>query len=378
MKNFRILLVFIVVMSCSNEPIDTNPFEGNYNVFGKILAPNGTDPISKVNVNIISESNSNYEIFSDARGNFSANLSHGVFNIEFKKGLFKADTEIEISQGSSNFSIDLGDIIFGEIPNIAVVTGSYDNIESILYDIGLVDDSDLPIFDIIDGSNSRTHEPFDLSKRNHLKSNKLDEISLEPNVDFNFSDLLNDINLMSQYDIIFLNCGLDTSDANVNDTLYDYVFNGGLLYATDWAYPFLERFNEISGNDYLTFYQPYQSGESLSTEAAILSSELNDWLSFNFNLTIENSVIIDEFLNSWQVVDTYDLDNVIAWLSGEVEFINENNELESDEKELAFTYSIGDGGIFYSSFHTENHDIGFSNVDRVMEFLIFELSEISD
>ena len=69
---------------------------------------------------------------------------------------------------------------------------------------------------------------------------------------------------------------------------------------------------------------------------------------------------------------------VIAWLSGEVEFINENNELESDEKELAFTYSIGDGGIFYSSFHTENHDIGFSNVDRVMEFLIFELSEISD
>ena len=378
MKNFGLLLFLMIIVSCNNEPIDSNPFEGNYNVFGKILAPNGTDPISKVNVNITSENNSNYEIFSDARGNFSTNLSHGVFSIEFKKGLFKANTEIEISEGSSNLSIDLGDIIFGEIPNIAVVTGSYDNIESILYDIGLVDDSDLPLFDIIDGSNSRTQEPIDLSKRNHLKSNKLDEVSLEPNVDFNFSDLLNDINLMSQYDIIFLNCGLDTSDANVNDTLYDYVYNGGLLYATDWAYPFLERFNEISGNDYLTFYQPYQSGESLSTEATILSSELNDWLSFNFNLTIENSVIIDEFLNSWQVVDTYDLDNVIAWLSGEVEFINENNELESDEKELAFTYSIGDGGIFYSSFHTENHDAGFSNVDRVMEFLVFELSEISD
>jgi hypothetical protein len=182
---------------------------------------------------------------------------------------------------------------------------------------------------------------------------------------------------LNQYDVLFLNCGLNTDEAETNESLYNFVNNGGILYATDWTYPFLEKFNTLSGNEFLTFQQPYKSGQSLSTEATILSSELNDWLSINFDLTIDNTVIIDEFLNAWQVVDDYNTSSVIAWLDGYVEYNDENGELVGDNKELAFTFLLGDGGVFYSSFHTENNEDGFSCVDRVMEYMIFELSTLS-
>jgi hypothetical protein len=39
------------------------------------------------------------------------------------------------------------------LPNIAVVTGEYDNIESVLYSIGLFNPiTGAPLFDIIDGN----------------------------------------------------------------------------------------------------------------------------------------------------------------------------------------------------------------------------------
>ena len=60
-----------------------------------------------------------------------------------------------------------------------------------------------------------------------------------------------------------------------------------------------------------------------------------------------------------------------------VEYNDENGELVGDNKELAFTFLLGDGGVFYSSFHTENNEDGFSCVDRVMEYMIFELSTLS-
>jgi len=68
----------------------------------------------------------------------------------------------------------------------------------------------------------------------------------------------------------------------------------------------------------------------------------------------------------------------VAWLNGFVEYNNPDGELIGEEKELAFTYIVGNGGVFYSSFHTENNEQGFSCVDRVMEYMVFELSTLVD
>ena len=377
MKKIIYFLTTILIISCSNESIDINANYTPFHVYGKILAPNGVDPISKGKISIISNESVVQNFYSNSTGEFSFFLNYGEYNVIFSKGLFKSESTVSLVENSDSFSFDFGDIIFGQIPNIGVVTGHYDNIQSILHDIGLVDNDGDPLFDIIDGVNFR-NQNNKLNHQHHYDRNKLKTTDIETNVNFNFSDLINNESLLSEYDILFLNCGLNTDEAETSEALYNFVSNGGILYATDWAYPFLEKINEIYGNEFLTFHQPYKSGQSLSTEANILSSELNDWLSINFNLTIENTVVIDEFLNAWQVVDSYDADSVIAWLDGDVEYIDENGELVDSNKELAFTYSVGDGGVFYSSFHTENNEDGFSCVDRVMEYMVFELSTLNE
>jgi hypothetical protein len=383
MKRLLYFIAIFLIFSCSNESIDESLINSNpFNIFGKIIAPNGIDPISEGKISVISNNTIVQEIFSDSRGNFSFFLNYGNYDLVISKGLFKTESSISLSENSDSFNFDLGDISFDQFPSIGVVTGYYDNIESILYDIGLVNPIDgTPLFDIIDGINfsRNSNEIYNHNHGNHrIIENTSKTTDLDPNVDFNFSELLNNVSLLNQYDVLFLNCGLNT-DADTEDSasLYNFVNNGGILYATDWTYPILEKFNTLSGNEFLTFQQPYKSGQSLSTEATILSSELNDWLSINFDLTIDNTVIIDEFLNAWQVVDDYNTSSVIAWLEGYVEYNDENGELVGDNKELAFTFLLGDGGVFYSSFHTENNEDGFSCVDRVMEYMIFELSTLS-
>ncbi len=382
MKRLLYFIAIFLIFSCSNESIDESLINSNpFNIFGKIIAPNGIDPISEGKISVISNNTIVQEIFSDSRGNFSFFLNYGNYDLVISKGLFKTESSISLSENSDSFNFDLGDISFDQFPSIGVVTGYYDNIESILYDIGLVNPIDgTPLFDIIDGINfsRNSNEIYNHNHGNHrIIENTSKTTDLDPNVDFNFSELLNNVSLLNQYDVLFLNCGLNTDEAETNESLYNFVNNGGILYATDWTYPFLEKFNVLSGTEYLTFQQPYKSGQSLSTEATILSSELNDWLSINFDLTIDNTVIIDEFLNAWQVVDDYNTSSVIAWLDGYVEYNDENGELVGDNKELAFTFLLGDGGVFYSSFHTENNEDGFSCVDRVMEYMIFELSTLS-
>ena len=376
MKYLKILTLCLVISSCSTSDPANEVIDGPFTINGRILAPNGSDPIASSKITL-QQSNGDVKIgYSDAKGDFFIeNVNYGIYEVSLTKGLFSSQRTIDISNTTSDFDFDFGDIILNGIPNIGVVKGSYDNIESILYDIGLVNPiTGAPLFDIIDGVNFER-----LSQDHGHHSNTTDRTSnnplLEPNVDFDFADLLSNPVQLATYDILFLNCGLDTSDAETNTAIFDYVNNGGILYATDWTYPFIESINTLSGTEFITYQQPYKSGDSTSTEATILSSELNDWLDLNFDLTIDNTVVIDEFLPSWQVVETYDVSNTIAWLNGPVTYSDDSGTV-SEDKDLAFTFLVGDGGVFYSSFHSENHENGFTSVDRVMEFLVFELATL--
>ena len=98
----------------------------------------------------------------------------------------------------------------------------------------------------------------------------------------------------------------------------------------------------------------------------------------NFNITLSNddTILLDEFLPGWQVVDAANDATVISWFNGPVEYRDNNNDSVQQNKDLAFTFQVGEGGVFYSSFHTENHDDGFSTVDRLLEYLVFELSSL--
>ena len=76
------------------------------------------------------------------------------------------------------------------------------------------------------------------------------------------------------------------------------------------------------------------------------------------------------------MVDSYDASTTISWLNGTVDYRDDTNTTVTENKGLAFTFLLGQGAIFYSSFHTENEAFDFTTTDRVMEYLVFEMTDI--
>lgn len=371
-KSIAFLLMLLLAYSCSKDK--SNSLNGDFSISGKFVTPNVTDAVSKATVKLIKNNTVVKETSTDSEGKFTlSNLPSGDYELKISKGLFSAYQTVTLDDINDVFDIILDDIEITDFPNIAVVTGSYDHIEDVLYNIGLVNPiTQEPLFDIIDGTApfNRPNESAHID-RHQTTFNKTFNPQLQPNVDFNFGDLIESPTLLSNYDIIFLNCGLSWSKTEFSNNLTQYVADGGLIYSTDWAFVYLDDITD-NGNQYLSFYEPHKSGSSLSTEAEILNDDLIDWLALNFNVSIvNNSVTIDEFLDDWQVVDTYDENTVLPWLNGPVEY----NGITED-KYLAYTFLHGDGGVFYSSFHTENETSDATTVERLMQYLVFELADL--
>jgi len=368
------LLIVLTLFSCSKD--DNSSAEEEFELTGKFLAPNDFDPISNARVRAYQNNELKSETRTDAQGNYSLSVARGDYTLKINKGKFKTERNINVDN-----NLDIETLSVETLPNIAVVTGSYDNIESVLYSIGLVNPvTQEPLFDIIDGVNPLDRQGLNQDTKHqhgHVGLHRNDPNPLlQPNVDFDLEDLLNDEGLLSSYDIVFLNCGLNESYVDSSGALETYVSNGGLLYTTDWAASYLEAITN-SGADYLTPYTPAKSGSSVSTVATILDGDLSEWLLLNYNISVDDTVLIDDFLPSWQVIDSHDTATTISWLNGPVTYWDENNTDVSEDKDLAFTFLHGEGGVFYSSFHTENSDIeDVTDVERIMQFLVFEMSDL--
>ncbi len=369
-KSIVLLLVFITALSCSKD--QTNNSSGDYSISGKFVTPNGLDPVSKASVKLYKDGTLIQNAVTDSEGNFILdNLTKDSYDLSISKGQFRTSTSVNLSDLIDALTFDLDSLPIDELPSIAVVTGSYDHIEEVLYNIGLVDPvTDEPLFDIIDGGDVADRNANHGHHQNTATARRTNPM-LEPNVDFGFGDFIEDPDLLDNYDIIFLNCGLNETKIDFSGNLTDYVNNGGLMYATDWAFKYL---NDITadGTQYMSFYDPYKSGDSVSTEAQILNQDLIDWIALNFNIDIPNATVtIDEFLPGWQVVDTYDSSTVLPWLYGPVEY-----DGISESKHLAYTFLHGDGGVLYSSFHTENNTSDATTVERLMQYMVFELADM--
>ncbi|MAB47976.1 MAG: hypothetical protein CMC05_05030 [Flavobacteriaceae bacterium] len=94
-----------------------------------------------------------------------------------------------------------------------------------------------------------------------------------------------------------------------------------------------------------------------------------------FNLyslnTFQFSYIIDEFLSSWQVVDTYDFSTVLPWLYVPVEY-----DGISESKYLVYIFLHEHGGVLCSSFHAEKNTSDATTVECLMQYMVFELADM--
>lgn len=268
-----------------------------------------------------------------------------------------------------------------DLPAMAVTIGYYDAMQHLLAKFGF---GEIDEFGELDES-----LPYDFDLYDNGDSDA-DGNSMTTEL------LLSDIDLLSSYDIVFINCGNadETLFATHSDNLSTYVDNGGILYVTDWSYQAIEQpysdLIEFVGDD--TSPTAAKVGMGFITSDATVDEDLGEWLD---NVTVnpgnptddcgsidattvnsqfgarntDGTVPIADFLGSWVVMEDI-ADDGVLWASGPIE-----SSFGSDlDAPLTVSRPQGDGAIAYSSYHTAHScpTTGFWPQERILQYLVFE------
>jgi len=211
-------------------------------VSGYVYSPNGQYPVPNALAYI--QGQSSLADYTDATGLFSIeDVPSGAQVLIVIAGSFQVTLNINVIGGQDNVVAPASDPIqMGVEPGsnevkMAVAEGAFDTIEEILSALGFPELS----------------APTDPGTGYVMYDT--------------IADVLSDTDLLDQYDIIFLNCGTDESpadDATQMQNLRNWVAAGGSLYASDYAYWFVET----GWPDAINFY-----GEDALDEARIGEAE---------------------------------------------------------------------------------------------------------
>lgn len=279
MKNFNLLLIFIILLSfgsCRSDSetpaeitIDNTIKAGK--LTGKVMSQNGTKPIGGASVFTFDEKYKIYYTTSDADGNFTLEAPAGNQTIHIQTGdgsNFRTQIAATV-KNNETVNLNADQTKLNQVAKIAYVKGTYDKIEDIIQTLG---------YNATEITNA---------------------------------DLAN-INTIAQYDIIFLNCG--SRNYSVNQSLYPaidanlavFVANGGSIYASDWDVSYLVGGTDNTSNCSLaggfvpdTKLCSKNTGTSGIVAATVNNAGLSTALGFN-------TVNIDFDLSSWQKITNYD------------------------------------------------------------------------
>lgn len=307
------------------------------------------------------------------------------------KGAFSANIAFDSRDASSDVPMDVGvvevdtDTESENATRMAVVTGNYDSIQNVLAKSGFGEIDE--IGHLVPGT-----QKFDLYGGGGYSGETI------PGFSQLFADRGDGLPRLHDYDIVFINCGVneytadngaDPVESGVTSALHAYVEAGGRLYVTDLAYDYLEQafpaYVDFDGSDDIaaaTAENPNHAetgtGDITVPNASVLDNSL---LAFLSNVTCENSaaclnadnsLLVEGLLSHWAVMDgAHDATAapVNFYVSG---IVSTSNETES-VKPLTASFRVGDGKVFYSSYHTEDRDsVYFLPQERVLQFLVFE------
>lgn len=260
MKKLLLLTISMVLfIGCQKD--ETNDSE-NFNtgkIAGTVLSKNGQQSIGGALVFSFDDDHELIYTRSDENGQFVLQLPTGNREIHIQTGdgsNFRTNFIVNI-QKDITLTIDSEQSKLNQVANIAYVSGSYDIIEDLISNLG-----------------------YNATQ-------------------ITFSDLAN-YNIISQYDIIFLNCGsrnISMSSLNnaIDVNLAQFVTNGGSLYASDWALAYL------------------MGGGSNVSSCNMTGGFIPD----NTLCSINNGVM--GFFNAVQIVDT-NLSNSVGFSSFDLEY----------------------------------------------------------
>lgn len=310
-----------------------------------------------------------------ADGSFSftvTSVSGNSIPLVFEKGMFRMAQNVTASETMALGNVQLPKEALDGAPKIAVVTGAFDRIEVILAKLGLATyDSATDEIDFATAAFTMIDDVNDL-------------IAVDP---------ATNLPRIRGFDIVFINCGAGDESLNTPENrtvLRAYVENGGVLYATDWAYDFVEQsipeYLRFAGEDDTNPAQPLALREALdgpsdiTVDAIVRDALLASWLDGVTCIggscrNADGTIRIEGFLAGWAIMDGAHsalADAVFEHVGGVIPDIN------TQDRPLSVTFAFGEGQVIYSSYHTVHEGEageGFYPQERVLQYLIFEAGE---
>lgn len=200
---FLLVTATFFVVSCNKDeaipPQSTAIATGT--ITGKVMVKNGQKPVGGALVFTFNDKSEIYTTHTDANGNFSLKAPIGNRKLQIQTGggaNFRTTIPVTVAKNQS-IAIEPALTRLDQVARMAYVVGSYDNIQDIVTSLGYTIEA--------------------------ITSNDLENYSI-----------------VSQYDIVFLNCGADRLGSNrpaVDINLANFVTNGGSIYASDWSVAYL-------------------------------------------------------------------------------------------------------------------------------------------
>ncbi|MEN9337061.1 MAG: hypothetical protein RLZZ500_2048 [Bacteroidota bacterium] len=269
-KFLRIALTTFVLLlvSCSKDDNQTEINEPSGTVKGTLTVKNGTKPVGGALVFVFDSKNEIHFTRTAADGTFTLLAPAGQRNLYLQTGNgsnFRTTLEINVIK-EETITVDPTLCRLEQVANMAYVPGSFDKIELIVQSLG-----------------------YNITSITH-------------------NDLGNYATI-SQYDIIFLNCGgkQNTLNAQIDTNLANFVTNGGSLYASDWAVAYLTGGGTNSNSCNLPF--GFISDDKMCAINNGPSGYINGATIPDANLAAAigfSSLNIDYDLGSWEQINAYD------------------------------------------------------------------------
>ena len=337
----------VYMTACGDDPVSSDPVtetpvtetedeeeqeseseEGFGSVTGIVTATNGITPIQGALVRLKTDSeSSNYsgpEDLTDIDGRFNLeNVPAGDQTLVATRGVFRAEKEVVIE---ADIVLEISEFVLTPVEKLAYIPGDFDSIEDIL----------------------------------------TDELGMEMDVqieEISFPDLLS-FEILSEYDIIFLNCGSDVAyefeDEAETEALREYISSGGLLYLSDLEMPLLWMLfpDEFE-------YDKNHFGVEGTIEAEVTFDDLASFIG-------KSSVDIHFNLDDWMgLIDQTLSDEIEVLLRGDYLTYDfwTDDEIPVENEPLAILYRYGEGALIFTSFH----NTGAATTDQrsVLNFYVF-------
>jgi len=340
---------------------------GTTSVSGKVMAPNGIDPVVEALVYVPRDlpefpatvqceacnnpigGNPIVQAVTAVDGSFTLTNVPATSQVPVvvQKGRFRRTIMLNVTACQDHpLTIDQARLPKnqqeGDLPKMAVGLGTWDQIECVLRSIG-IDQSE---FTKPSGNGAV-----------HLYENG----SALSGGDSEFTTMLQDKQKLESYNLVFVNCTnnyLDelASKATIKQNLFDYVSAGGRLYVTDYSYDYLEQVPQFSpylyftGGGSQTMPQAPQGAHISHTDVAaakINDPTLAEWVKLahpSQGLNADGTVQINDL---WIGIESTSTDPTYAsttWVQGSV---------GGKTQPLSVTFDYNScGKVLYSNYHT--------------------------